>query len=110
MLFSQLHKNKPKLHAFSAEGVYKNAAGPCGFLMYFFFASLFSIKLDNQFNRAGAREVTRRQEMGLVVLSATELPFKLSPADTSEPYRLCNSAYVWGCWGLSHSCECLISK
>lgn len=43
----QLHKNKLKLHAFSAEEVYKNADGLCGFLMYFFFVSLFSIKLDN---------------------------------------------------------------
>lgn len=36
--------------------------------------------------------------------------FKPSPADSSEPYKFCNSAYVWGWWGLSHNCECLISK
>lgn len=108
-LFSQVHKTKPKLHVFSAEEVYKNAAGSYGFLMYFFFASLFSIKLDSQCNRAGAREVTRK-DRGLVVLPATEHAFKLFPHDSSEPYKLCNSAYVWGCWGLSQNCECLISK
>lgn len=101
MFFSQLHKNKAKLHSFSAVEVYKNADGSCGFLMYFIFSSLSSIKLDNQCNRVNAREVTRK-ETGLVVLPTTELPLNaplLTPQHPTNSVTLCMS----GAGGGSHT-------
>lgn len=83
-LFPELHKNKPKIHSLAAVEAYKNSDGSCGLTMHFllfFSASLFSIRFDKWCNRISSREVTRKWA-GPVVLPTTELPFKLSPADS----------------------------